>query len=744
MKQFILFTFVFFSLNSGSIKSQGLDYISSSVSGPVFTIHSTGNRMYAGSGSALEIFDISDIQNPVLISKAHASDCVTSISIKGNSLYAGNNGIGTTIFNIADENHPINTGLIYDNLIPGHQPPVICGNTGFFSYGSYGLKVMDLTDELNPVEITGWQAPDFMLSVMKKGDTLYTTDRSAGLIIFSYQNNTLLALDTVDIPVMSAWHYCSIDSVNNYLWVYGYKNVVPYNDTLVVNLYSIHPSSYLQILSTFKIKSRPAAHLVSKNLTAYIACWEEGVKVVDFSNLLNPVLTKTITSPDYSLWLHFINDSIMGIAEFEKGIRFINTNDTAYPCIYNIDNYGDVRGLAFKNDYIYSAVKSQGISVCRSESNGTLTEISLINGYPSAKDVFSYNDLLFVPADTAGVLVFSTTNITSPAFVKEIKKPIFNGAITSMAVGNLLFVLESYTYFLSRPVILNIWDITNISNPVLLSEITVVTQSFPAGIPDIFMDIKDSILAICCWNDAQAGSLHIVDIANPSAPQLIFSENGIYPGQVKLFEKNGIEYLAFAQGSSLLGVINGMRIYNIVNPALPVPEANYTTGTNGNRCIGIELAGNNAFLAEGGLSAFGTVTSLDISNVSNPTFIESVKIGSNTSHHCLKYNNQFLFHSSGSPGVMSIRADTISGNPLMSFNKMASEFYPNPARDFIRLKNHLTGNINYTIRDINGKIVKSGQSCNERISLKGINNGVYLLYIKGNEEAAFKFVKLTD
>jgi len=724
-----------FLFNYFCVYSQQVTFRNAAISGPVFTFKAVANTLYIGSGSALEIFDITDINNIQLIGKQHSTDVVTYIATKGNTVYAGNNGIGTAIFDINTPSQPVFKGLIYDSLIPGHQPPVIDGNTGFFSYGSYGIKVLDLNNAQQPTEICDWQTPDFMLSIGKMGDTIFAADRTYGLFLLDFSNNQLSVFDTITTSAIQSWHTFHIDTAHNYLWLYGYGSAVPYNDSLAVVVYNLDPLSFMDVVSEFKMASRPAASLTTKNNKAYLSCWEDGVRVIDFSNMGTPQQTAIIPSASYALWVDFINDSVLGIAQYDSGLELFNINNITPALLNTVDTYGDISSIAMSGNYVYSIVSGEGIAVCKIETSDSLKEISLLRQYPNVKDLVVKNNTLLAASDAHGVLVFDITDKEFPVLTDSLKKPSNNGALSLHLSGNTLFVGESYHFFLSRPVLLSVWDISNINNPVFRSETTITTQNFPYDRPMIFMDVQDSQMVMSCWNDALEGSLHILDVQN-TAQISILTEMPARAGQLKMKLINQQPAVLCAWGTSLLSQFNGLRIFALNNPLAPVLIGEYPTGMNGNRTIGLAVSDHYVYLSEGGLSAHGFITVLDYSKPTLPQLHSRLKIGSNTNHSHLKVYDNYLLHSAGSPGLMLFKISGTTHIPEYSTqNTLGVCVYPNPFNDFVTIAFDNTENDNYTLEIFNAqgalvRTINNIRNNNTVVYKNELSKGLYMFRLK--------------
>jgi hypothetical protein len=89
--------------------------------------------------------------------------------------------------------------------------------------------------------------------------------------------------------------------------------------------------------------------------------------------------------------------------------------------------------------------------------------------------------------------------------------------------------------------------------------------------------------------------------------------------------------------------------------------------------------------------------------------------------------------------------DWVTGNlSTTETQKSITQIYPNPAKDFIAIKNEKTENLSYQIFDISGKLILSGKSkSNEKIDIQTLEKGNYFLQIQnGNgQKENLKLIK---
>lgn len=702
------------------------------LSGPVFTVSSAGDTVFVGSGSALELYKIEPHNQFTFLGKAHTIDVVTSIVKHHHTIYTGNNGIGFSVFDISNPLHPHLLSIIYDTLIPGHHPPVIDQNRMFLSVGSYGVIVMDINNPHQPTEICRWKTPDFMLSVYKHGNTILAADRSYGIILLHFDGQTLIPFDTLNPFPGCAWYAFTVDELSNVLWLYCYGSAIPFNNNVYVAALSLHSQQYLQVLGSFSFSSRPVASLTIRHQKAFMACWEQGLKIFDVSDIHNPSLIHTIPTSSYTLWTHPVNDSLLAIAQYSEGVQIISILHPAFPTVAIIDHHGDIKSIAINDSIIYSITLTHGINGIVHQNNTWNEQAETFLPDNEAVDITAYKNHLYVASDAEGLKVYQI----QPMSLSPVWQQAIQGAIAVHIHDTLLFCIRSYYNWLQRPVEMYIFHIKQPHAPMLITSHNIITQSWPQDRPLVFMDVMDTLFAISCWNDALAGSLHIYSIAKPHQPTLLYQMITARAAQLQWLKYGNEILLATAWGTSVPGNPNGMKLFRWQYNELE-EVSQFVSGSNGNRTVGLACGGKYCFLAEGGLSAHGHVYMLEIDSSFNISLKHKLKIGSNTNHHVLRIWNNYLIHAAGSPGLMIFRihADLHILEPVYPTGKNIT-IYPNPASEWITIQypwQHLS------IYDNNGKFIGQITQYTEKIPVTHLPCGLY--YILLDNKTVGMFIK---
>lgn len=87
-------------------------------------------------------------------------------------------------------------------------------------------------------------------------------------------------------------------------------------------------------------------------------------------------------------------------------------------------------------------------------------------------------------------------------------------------------------------------------------------------------------------------------------------------------------------------------------------------------------------------------------------------------------------------GTMTIN-EVLSNNQFKSFK---IEIFPSPTQDFLEIKNNDISNnlIDYKIIDLTGRCVKSGKINNDKIDLRLLTSGNYILELSNNNSLSWK------
>ena len=106
-------------------------------------------------------------------------------------------------------------------------------------------------------------------------------------------------------------------------------------------------------------------------------------------------------------------------------------------------------------------------------------------------------------------------------------------------------------------------------------------------------------------------------------------------------------------------------------------------------------------------------------------------------------DNKLLIGTHGNGMYETTIEGTLSTNSYASALQLS--FYPNPTKKELNLQSNtldLSQNLNYTISDLTGKVVKKGVLKDQKINVEYLNDGVYLINLNvDGKNQNFKFIK---
>jgi len=157
-------------------------------------------------------------------------------------------------------------------------------------------------------------------------------------------------------------------------------------------------------------------------------------------------------------------------------------------------------------------------------------------------------------------------------------------------------------------------------------------------------------------------------------------------------------------------------------------------GNTGNRINGLDVYNSTyAVTAEGGLNSKGTLRIINISNPNNPFITDSLQIGSNTSNNQVKADGNYIYHSSGSAGLMLFSWNSVLG--LLDYSNDTGNviIFPNPAHNKIQVKSEKIKMRGFEIYNMQGKLIRQipnpQSSVPIEINVSSLAKGIYLLKI---------------
>ena len=310
-------------------------------------------------GMVIDIFDISDKNNPILISQYAVGALGGDLCIKDNYLFAG--FFDFSVYDISDP-----TQLVYLNKIPEHARAtgitfidtlVYISLGGSIPYG--GISIVSISHLNNLYEIARFKSINSPIEYVRceiKNNYAYLSS-GIGLDIFNIENPS------------------SPEYINSYLTGYEFDKMKLQNGLLFT---TGHYSGFKIIDYTDPEKLKVIGQYQEKTVVkdfdasdsyAYLLA-DHSIIILNIENPLSPYKINEITIPDslFTGGAILLKDSLL-IASFPTSyLTIINVSDPLNPYILDSISTGEVRNLAISDNYLYSAEGFDGMKIYKLET----------------------------------------------------------------------------------------------------------------------------------------------------------------------------------------------------------------------------------------------------------------------------------------------------------------------------------------------------------------------------------------
>jgi hypothetical protein len=362
----------------------------------------------AAAGSGLRVIDFSNPTSPVIAGVF--AGMTTGLCVRDSLLYIASSTLGFRILNIKN---PGTITLAGGCTLPGNPNRVmVSGNYAYIANATTqdgGINVIDILNPSSPVLTTTY--PGFQTYLAGGGSILGATGGTEGCLILDITNPEQ-PIDAFERPLAGFLYELTVDGNYGYTGTNGFRvfdlsdkadpqqvgfdptpgSIVAISDTLAIyipkSMTANNPVNIMNITNP----DQPAktgqymapvmtVDLALKGNYAFVGCWWDGFRVVDFSNSQNPILKShkfgwfngAIPGVDfcyvqaldiYGDYLYLV-DYMPFEDEDTKGLYIFDISDPVNPQF--ISRYAaltsvaqDIRALG---DYVYVADGNGGMEV---------------------------------------------------------------------------------------------------------------------------------------------------------------------------------------------------------------------------------------------------------------------------------------------------------------------------------------------------------------------------------------------
>ncbi len=650
-------------------------------------------------------FKIFDISYPDSLIEVYHNDNIYGYDVDLKNNYAClATGDSITILDISSPSEPITIGKIQSNTISTcrfYKDMIICGG--------YRLYSIDISDPSQLKHLYNFNLGVLSQDIFLKDNKIYVSDGSNGFILCSVNNEGRFSLYGTN---NTSGYSMGIAVKDNIAYITQYNEGIKLIDisdlTSPKYLKSINEGS---IVETIKIRDN------------YLFCSDSGLKIYDISDAKNPIEINYLDVNTRSYKFEVIGNTVY-LASGKNGLTIIDISDlNNLTIISEINISGTTFGVDIKNNTAYIA-NNDGMHIFDISDPANPVEVKYYNGQKHIREIKVLENYVFIGSSSYGVKILDISNLDSISTIRY----------TNTGRGYSIIIEDSLAYVAAGNKGIIIFNITDIANPVKVGSYNtsgevydlalydghIFLADYNSGMTIIDFDICSALYInslqqdISCYNQCD-GSIQITGV-----------ENSV--GTIRYLWSTG------QTGSSIDGLCEGTYIVTI---------------TDDNECEIID----SFYISEPPELAFDNIVKNDITDTNSKGSIQ-VNISGGTQNYTFGWTgpNSFLSTSKNidnlEAGCYTLTVTDANGCTLVSDeiciedkrtaveeieNDNDFQIYPNPAKNHINIFNKNSDFANSVekieIFDSSGLKVLEKNKETKTIDINKLNNGIYIVHL---------------
>ena len=505
-----------------------------------------GDLVFVGSGGGIYVTDVSDPQNPVVLSEVRTRSLVDQCTYDPVSkrLYVCAYFSGIEIWDLTNLSNPTRMSRFPTEPYPRSGIAFI-GDYLFFTT-NYSIWSLDISDPYNPTIADELLiGNNLIVQMYLKGNTAYIVTSSQGVKLVDVTN-------PLDLQLLASYGFLSgneIDIVGNFLYAVntsGAMTILNITDSLlIVYAGGLSLGGYLTDIEVFDNKAYVAK-----------AGTDGGLQIVDVTTPSTPV-TISFYSSDYEF--------ISGMGDYvylSRNSNFSVLDVSDSPSIQYVSGFdfpGFVNDVSISGSYAYTG--SNGFRVLDISDSTHPVEVGFADIDGSLVEVADNSVVVYSPYSMTANNTFYTIDVSDPT------TPVILDSYTCPAMTWDLVVKDNLVFIACW------WDgvrIFNIADPTNIIQLSHVMGWQSGGVPGVdwcyaqAIDVEGNYLYIVDYqpfSNEDTYGLYIIDISNPSSPFLVnrFQNMVSNPQDIDVDYENAF----IADG---YGGIESVAIYDPMNP----------------------------------------------------------------------------------------------------------------------------------------------------------------------------------
>ncbi len=532
----------------------------------------SGNLVYFGNGTVLQIADISDPKTPRLVGEIVLPGFPTGIALSNGFAYVADSEAGLRIIDVSTPASPVEvgvfetTGKIWKVVVSGHYAYVLGSPAGVqiidvglpnspvavasfsilasdiavsegylyltsFPSGSHspGLLIFDVSTPESPIEVTFHETPGAAQRIDVSSGYAFVADGDSGLRIIDVTTPASpIEVGFLDVPYM---YISAVTAYDDLAFVADHQGTLHVID---VGL----PSSPVE-LGLFNPPDTPNYDPVVSAGHVYLFEYFRDLRVIDVRNPSSPVEACVVRMPGNVRDIAVSNGHAFA-ASGQGGVRILDVSTPAQPVEVGVcDTPGTAVGIEIQGGYAFVADGDSGLRVIDISSPSVPTEVGHIDTPGYAFNLVVDRDLAYVADFDGGLRIINVSIPSTPVEVGFIDTPGY--AVDVAISGGYAFVADEHEG-------LRVIDVTTPGSPTEIASLLRPDWVRSVEVAGGYVFIVD-------------GDLRVIDVSSPREPvEIGFLDMPNYSSGLSI--SSGLAYVS-APGDDIW-------IINIATPTAPV------------------------------------------------------------------------------------------------------------------------------------------------------------------------------
>ncbi|MDD3804051.1 MAG: T9SS type A sorting domain-containing protein, partial [bacterium] len=319
------------------------------------------------------------------------------VDISGDFAFIADGSYGLRVINISNATNPYEVS--YYNTPGTSKNSVVSNGYAYIADLDYGIRIVDVSDAYNIFENSNFTSPIFSGDLFVNQDYAFLTSIDDGLRIIDISDSyNPLEISYYDTPGQAEDVYVS--------GIYAFVA----DGTSGLQIINISNASAPYPVSNLDTPGYAESIVMSGN-NVYIADGSEGLRVIDISNITNPFYVGSFNTPG-SAWDVFVNNNYAYVADYDYGLRIIDISNPSNPTeIGSYNTPGTSVGVYLSGFYIYLADGNM-LRIINVSNPSSPYEVGHYDASGGCFDVFVSGNFAYINDGN----IIKVVNISNPSF----------------------------------------------------------------------------------------------------------------------------------------------------------------------------------------------------------------------------------------------------------------------------------------------------------------------------------------